>query len=161
MDLKLKLTTTTTPSTISTTPIPTIPPSTPTTTLKPVLESEPTTLTPILAAPTTPPILTDSLIIVVSTPAPPLPSTPEMDTSMLLNLRPPAEFLSKNKKRNVVEAEVVETNFRTNRQSRRSSGTSQTKNAEEFETEFKKPSLKVKKENYEKYDTPHIKVSKN
>uniref|UniRef100_A0A914PL61 Uncharacterized protein n=1 Tax=Panagrolaimus davidi TaxID=227884 RepID=A0A914PL61_9BILA len=88
----------------------------------------------------------------------------ETDTGMLLNLRPPAEFQSKNKKRNVAETEIVETNFRTNRQSRRSSGTTPlkpTSNVEEYETEFQKHnSPTAKKENYEKYDTPHAKQNK-
>uniref|UniRef100_A0AC34GQG0 Uncharacterized protein n=1 Tax=Panagrolaimus sp. ES5 TaxID=591445 RepID=A0AC34GQG0_9BILA len=153
-DLKLKLTASAPPMPL-TTPIPTTAPEI-VTTLTPVVESEPiTTTSKLILTPT--PILTSNSIDITSMP-PPTPTPPEADTSMLLNLRPPAEFLSKNKKRNV-EAEVVETNFRTNRQSRRSSGTSQpSTNVEEFETEFKKPSLTTaKKESYEKYDTPHVK----
>ena len=99
-----------------------------------------------------------------TTEQPQIETTPEVldssDPGMLLNLRPPSEFQSKTKKRNV-EEEVVETKFRTHRQSRSSSGTSQPE-VEEFETEFQKHSPPAPtKDNYEKYETPLTKVSFN
>uniref|UniRef100_A0A914QB88 Uncharacterized protein n=1 Tax=Panagrolaimus davidi TaxID=227884 RepID=A0A914QB88_9BILA len=137
--------------------------ATPEPTFTPIFDATPETLlTPEPITTTAKPFSAPKPIETVLSQSSTSESQTDTDTGMLLNLRPPAEFQSKNKKRNVAETEIVETNFRTNRQSRRSSGITPlkpTSNVEEYETEFQKHiSPTAKKENYEKYDTPHAKV---